>query len=359
VRAGVRRLHALQLDSVSTLVRAHYLPVFSRIGPYPTSVLDRMLNDTHEIVETQAHQASLAPVELEPLFRWRVEDGRTWWAASRQRLEIERPGYVEQIEQEVRDRGPLTISDLADPVRDRSAPSRARRKDGTEYAASSLLWSRGSNEGKLVLDGLVAEGRLARAGRRGFDRLYDLRERVIPADIDAQPAPPAAELGRRLVLLAAQALGVATVKDLADYFCTGVASATAAVKTLVQDGVLTPARVEGWSDPAFAIAGARQPRPVDARALLGPFDSLTWSRPRTNRLFNFEYSFEIYTPAAKRRYGYYVLPFLFGDTLAGRVDLKAQRKDGVLSVLASFVEPGHDPDEIAAAVDALIAGATR
>ncbi|HVE92820.1 MAG TPA: crosslink repair DNA glycosylase YcaQ family protein [Actinomycetota bacterium] len=337
VRRVVRRLHALQLDSVNVLVRSHYLPVFSRLGPYPMTDLDRLVNKTHELLELDAHQASFVPAELEPLFRWR----RRWsdWETSGPKLRRERPGYVEAIERHVADHGPIALSDLEDKG--------SREKPKTKYAESSLMWWRPS-DGKSVLDGLVSTGRFALAGRRGFARLYDLRERVIPPEVLAQPAPPAEDAIRTLVELAARALGVATVGDLAGYFFLKVGDTKKAARDLVEQGSLRAARVQGWKDPVYVHTSARAAPSLEARTLLSPFDSLTWSRDRTKRLFGFDFSFEIYVPAPERRYGYYVLPFLLRDRLVARVDLKSDRKRSTLLVQAAFGEAGTAPKEVAA-----------
>lgn len=351
VRAVARRLHALQIDTVNALVVAHYLPAFSRLGPYPFAALDRLTNERHELVETRVgHQASYVPVELTPLLRWRLEEpSREWRKAWRATVD---PGYAQAVEDQVVDGGPLTLRDLDDPRRrPKLAPHELtiRRRDGQPYAASSLAWGRPS-DGKTVLDGLVAEGRLALAGRRGTERMYDLVERVVPATVLSAPTPTAQDAQRELVRLSAAALGVATTPDLADYFGLKVGDVRVAVRDLVASGALEEVRIEGWKGPAFFAAGSRVPREVEGRALLGPFDSLTWSRDRVQRLFDFSFSFEIYVPEAKRRFGYYVLPFLLDEALVARVDLKADRGDGALRVLGAFVEPGAN---VAAVVPAL------
>jgi uncharacterized protein YcaQ len=260
-------------------------------------------------------------------------------------MEERRPGFLEAVERTVVERGPVSLKDLED--RGRRAKVKAdelhvRRRDGKPYAESSVLWWRPS-DGKDALDGLLMDGRLALAGRGpGFERLYDLTERVIPPDVLARPAPSPADATRALVRLASEALGVATPADLANYFGLKVNAVRAVARDLQDNGVLLPAHVEGWKGPAFLSPTAKMPSAIDARALLGPFDPLTWSRDRTRRLFGFDFSFEIYVPAAKRRFGYYVLPFLLGDALVARVDLKANRRRGVLQVPGAFAEPAGD-----------------
>jgi uncharacterized protein YcaQ len=351
VRATATRIHALQIDAVNVLVRAHYLPLYARLGAYRIDALDQLTNERHELIEHSAHQASYMPVELEPLLRWRRAEGRQEWR-SRWRSAVD-PSYAEAVEQEVAARGPLALGDLEDPRRrPKQTPTEVtiRRRDGQPYAESSLRWGRPS-DGKTVLDGLLHEGRLALAGRRGFDRLYDLTERVIPAEVRDRPTPTGEEARRELVLLAARALGVATIADLADYFQLKSADVRVAVRELVAAGSLEEARVDGWKGPAFVASGATAPRrAIEASALLGPFDSLTWSRDRTKRLFGFEFSFEIYVPEAKRRFGYYVLPFLLGDALVARVDLKADRPRSTLVVAGAYAEPGTDAEKVAPAL---------
>ena len=349
VRTMARRLHALQIDSVNVLVRAHYLPVYSRLGAYPLAVLDRLTNRTHELIELRrAHQASFVPVDMEPLFRWRNDDPHLEWRR-RWRAAVD-PAYVEAVEQEVTERGPIALSDLEDA---RRHPKRKpeelsiRRRDGKPYAESSLRWGRAS-DGKTVLDGLLHEGRLALAGRRGVERLYDLADRVLPEAVRAAPTPPPDDARRELVRRAAEALGVATIADLANYFELSSADTRRAVRELVDEGALEEARVETWKAPAFRTTGGRVPKQIDAAALLGPFDSLTWRRDRTKRLFGFDFSFEIYVPEPKRRYGYYVLPFLLGDRLVARVDLKADRARSTLMVAGAFSEPDLRTDHVAA-----------
>jgi uncharacterized protein YcaQ len=353
VRKVATTVGALQIDAVNVLIRAHYLPAYSRLGPYPTKALDRLTNVTHELLEVRdAHQASYIPVETEPLLRWRREgDRQQWRSAWRANLD---PAYIDAVEQQVAERGPLGLSDLEDARRrPKQAPHELtiRRKDGKPYAESSLLWGRPS-DGKTTLDGLLHEGRLALAGRRGPDRLYDLVERVIPDAVRNQPTPPPDDARRELVRLAARSLGVATLADLGSVFQLKVTETRAAVRDLVASGDLEAVAVEGWKDPAYLAPSTDRKAPAaaddDRRALLGPFDSLTWSRDRTSRLFDFDFSFEIYVPEAKRRYGYYVLPFLLGDRLVARADLKADRSRSTLVVAGAFAEPHADKRSVAA-----------
>jgi uncharacterized protein YcaQ len=328
----VADLGAVQLDAVNVLVRSHYLPLYSRLGPYPTELLDRAAYRRRSVFEYWGHAASFLPTRLHPAVRWRMRRYATGkdWTAVVERIERERPGYLARVEQEIADRGPLTYGDLSDP-----AP---RDRVPTKYAESSLLWYRWS-DGKTALEGLYSTGRLAVAGRRGFERLYDLTERVIPPEVLAVSTPEPEDAQRALVRHAAAALGVATTRDLADYFRLPVAMVRARARELVDSGELSLARVESWPGDAFLDPGVSA-GPVAARALLSPFDSLIWERERTARLFGFQHSFELYVPAAKRRYGYYVLPFLLGEALVARVDLKADQRSGTLLVQAAHAEPG-------------------
>jgi uncharacterized protein len=343
VRRVLADVGILQLDSVNVLSRAHYLPLFSRLGPYPREAIDRLASHgpgapgaaQRELFEYWAHEASLLPVTLQPLLRWRMArvDELAWGSIAR--VAHERPQLVEWVLGEVRERGPIRASELTAP----------RRRD------RSGMWS--WSEEKTALEHLFFAGRVCAAGRLNFERLYDLPERVLPAAVLDAPTPPEDEAQRQLLLIAAERLGVATEADLGDYFRLPRTESKARLAELVETGDLVPARVEGWAKPAFLPAGAPLPRRTPAaRALLSPFDSLIWFRDRAERLFDFHYRIEIYVPAAKRRHGYYVLPFLLGDRLVSRVDLKADRQAGVLRVQGAFLEPGENPVEVAAALAA-------
>ena len=316
------RVGVIQIDSVNVLARSHYLPPFSRLGPYRSGFLDELTHSRREVFEYWGHEASLVPVEMHPLFRWRMQREEPW--RSMRRLLTERPDYVESVFREVEERGPIGASELADPG---------------ERAGPWWGWA----AGKDALEWLYWTGRLAIGGRRNFERLYDLPERVIPRHVLNAPTPHQEEAHRELLRVAARALGVATVADLADYFRIGARDAAPRVEELVEEGDLVPVKVKGWKQPAFRWSAAGQPRRVDARTLLTPFDSLVWFRARTERLFGFRYRIEIYVPAPKRQFGYYVLPFLLGERLVGRIDLKADRKASALLVQAAHAEDGVDP----------------
>ncbi len=331
----VRRLGALQLDSVNVFMRAHYMPVFSRLGPYDRARLDRIAGHgegpiDRRLVEYWAHEASLIPVELHPLLRWRMADvDREAWG-SISRVARQQPELVAETLQLVVDQGPIRARDTG-AVRPAPRPGH--------------MWN--WHEGKVALEHLFFTGRLGAARRVNFERLYDTIERVLPREVLDRPTPGPADAQRELIRIAARAHGVATEPDLGDYFRLPRASSKARVAELVAAGELIEAEVEGWSAPAYVWPDARRPRRIHARALLSPFDSLIWFRQRTERLFGFRYRIEIYTPAAKRVHGYYVLPFLLGEELVARVDLKSDRTRGALLVRGAFAEAGVDRGHVA------------
>jgi uncharacterized protein YcaQ len=333
LRRTAERLAVVQIDSVNVLSRSHYLPAFSRLGPYPRPAFDALAGRRHELFEYWAHEASFLPVRLHPYLRWRMAAAQEHAWGSMVRIQEERPGYVAEILDRVRSEGPLKASDLAEPRPDRPG--------------SMWNW----HAGKVALEWLFYTGVITTRGRTaGFERVYDLAERVLPAAVLAAPTPEPEEAFRELVRTAARALGVATERDLRDYFRLKPAPARQALAELADAGELTPVEVPGWGAPAWLHPEARRPRRVRARALLSPFDSLVWERPRVERIFGFRYRLEIYTPAAQRVHGYYVLPFLLGDQLVARVDLKADRQAGVLRVQAAHAEDGADRPLVAAAL---------
>ena len=340
-------LGAVQIDAVNVLIRSHYLPFYSRLGSYDRDLLDDLCYRRHALFEYPGHAASFLPADLHPALRWRMAGyaAHKNWAAFRARVEGERPGYLAAVEAEIADRGPLAYTELADQGR------RDKQSVATTYAESSLLWYRWS-DGKSALEWLHLTGRLAIAGRRGFEPRYDLAERVIAPEVLAVPTPPAADGQRQLVLTAMRALGVAAVRDVADYFRMPVAVTRARLRELLDTGDIEQASVAGWPGEAYLYPAAASAAPVQARALLSPFDSLIWERERTRRLFGFEHVFELYVKPARRRYGYYVLPFLLGDRLVARVDLKADRAAGTLLVQAAHLEPGASPASVAPALAA-------
>jgi len=337
----IDRLSLHQIDSVNVLVRAHYLPAFSRLGPYDRSLIDRAAwggLKKRRVFEYWAHEASLLPLSLHPLLRWRMaraERGEAGWKGLRL-FAGERRAEAEGLLKRIRNEGPRAASDLE------------------EKRGRSGWWKWG--DAKQALEWLFWAGHITTATRRGsFERVYDLTERVIPAEILALPTPDENEAQRALVDRAAQALGVATAQDLRDYFRLGPAEARQAIASLLEDGVLEPVEVPGWAHLAYLHRDARRPRRLSAQALLAPFDPLVWERSRALRLFDFHYRIEIYTPADKRQHGYYVLPFLLGDRLVARLDLKADRQTGRLLVHAAHLEPQAPSDAMDAILDELAA----
>jgi uncharacterized protein len=332
----VESLGVLQLDSVNVFLRAHYMPVFSRLGPYDRARLDRIAGHgegpiDRRLIEYWAHEASLVPLELQPLLRWRMADvDREAWG-SISRIAREHPDLVAETLALVAEQGPVRARDTG-AVRPPPRPGH--------------MWN--WHEGKVALEHLFFTGRVAAARRVNFERLYDTAERVIPAEVRERATPSRADAQRELVRIAARALGVAAEPDLGDYFRLPRADSKARVAELAAAGELIEVEVGGWGAPAYLWPAARRPRRIDARAILSPFDSLVWFRPRAERLFGFRYRIEIYVPAPKRVYGYYVLPFLLGDTLVGRVDLKSDRQNGSLLVQAAFAEAGVDSAHVAA-----------
>ena len=337
----VDRLSLHQIDSVNVLVRAHYLPAFSRLGPYDRTLIDTAAwgsRKKRRLFEYWAHEASLLPLAMHPLLRWRMaraERGEVGWKGLRL-FAGERRAEAEALLNRIRNEGPGAASDF-DEKRGRSG---------------WWEWS----DAKQALEWLFWAGRITTATRRGsFERVYDLTERVIPAETLALPTPEEREAHRALVERAAQALGVATTQELRDYFRLGPHDARQAIDLLVEAGVLEPVEVPGWAHLAYLHRDARKPRRISARALLAPFDPLVWERSRTLRLFDFHYRIEIYTPAEKRQHGYYVLPFLLGDRLVARLDLKADRQGGRLLVHAVHLEPHAPADAIDAITQELAA----
>jgi uncharacterized protein YcaQ len=327
------RLGVLQIDSVNVLSRAHYLPAFSRLGPYPRAALDALSDQKHELFEYWAHEASFLPIRLHPFLRWRMAAAQQEAWGSMTRVQRERPEYVAALLERVRSEGPLRAGELQE-----ERPNRP---------GSMWNW----HAGKAALEYLFFTGQLTASRRTaGFERVYDVPERVLPAEILEVPTPSRPDAVRELVRTASRALGVATETDLRDYFRLTPADARAAIAELTEEGGLQPVEVAGWGRPAWLDPTARRPRWIRGRALLSPFDSLVWERPRVERIFGFRYRLEIYIPAEKRVHGYYVLPFLLDDRLVARVDLKADRKAGVLRVQAAHAEEGVDRAAVAVAL---------
>ncbi|TFF37166.1 winged helix-turn-helix domain-containing protein [Pseudomonas sp. RIT623] len=320
----LQRLGVVQIDSVNALVRSHYLPLFSRLGDYPADLLDQLAwgkRRQRRLFEYWGHEASLLPLELYPLMRWRMAHAADGKGIYRQLATFgrERREVIDRVLAAVRERGALGAGSLS---------------TREERAGPWWDWS----EEKHALEWLFAAGEVTVAGRRGFERLYDLPERVLPAEILDQAQPSEAEAHQGLLLHAAGALGVATEQDLRDYFRLSPLQSKAALAVLLEDGRLQACAVQGWKQPAYVAGVPRIPRRIEASALLSPFDSLVWARERTERLFDFRYRLEIDTPAHKRVYGYYVLPFLHDGRIAARLDLRAERTHGRLAVHAVHEE---------------------
>ncbi|MEU4241545.1 crosslink repair DNA glycosylase YcaQ family protein [Actinoplanes sp. NPDC026619] len=337
LRRVLRRLHLIQMDSVNVLQRAHFMPLYSRLGPYPAELLERAAyRKPRELFEFWGHEASLITTDLQPLFRWRMAKAADLAWGSMTRIGREQPELVAWVLDEVRDRGPITAAEI-----EHDAP---RRKDHWGWNWSVV---------KQALEWLFYSGQVTAAERTtSFARRYDLPERVLPAAVLDAPTPAYPDAIRALVELSARALGVAAEPELRDYFRLPVEGFKRAVAELVDDQVLTPVTVPGWKQPTYLHHQAKLPRWVRAATLISPFDPLIWMRQRTERLFDLNYRIEIYVPAPQRLYGYYVLPFLLGDQFVARVDLKADRKAGVLRIPAAWREPAADPAETAVALAA-------
>jgi len=327
-RRVVGHTGVVQIDSVNVLARAHYMPFFSRIGAYDQTALDRWLWGSREMFEYWGHEASLLPIETRPLFVHRMNGAAVWRAV--ERLAEERPGLIEHVYEQVKQRGPITVADL---------DAQERRSDA--------WW--GWRSEKVALEWLFLKGRLTSAGRPSFSRLYEIPERVHP-DVLEEPEVDTDTARKELLTRASRSLGVSTLADLADYYRLRVPVARPLVEELADAGTLERVEVEGWKGGAYLAPDAVLPRRHRGAALLSPFDPLIWFRPRVERLFGFEYRIEIYVPEKDRVYGYYVLPFLLDGELVGRVDLKADRQNQMLIVKAAHREDDQDEARVAVAM---------
>jgi uncharacterized protein len=338
LRRIISRIQVLQLDSVSVAVRAHYAPLFSRLGPYDRDILDRSAwshsaRSPRLLVEYWAHEAALMAVDDWPLLRWRMREythGR--WGTQ---IVKKNPKLADDIVAAVTELGPSTAGQIEAHL---GAAQRGRK--GPWWDRSDTKW---------VTEALFAAGVLTTATRVGFARHYDLTERVLPPEVVAREVDDD-EAVRELTLRAATALGVATEADIRDYFRLGAKMVKPAIAELVDAGEIERVEVENWSAPAYLRSGQIIPRRDRGTALLCPFDPLVFFRPRVERLFDFHYRIEIYTPAPKRQYGYYVWPFLLDGRLVGRVDLKAERTRDALNVVGAFAESGQEPSRVAEAL---------
>jgi uncharacterized protein YcaQ len=343
LRRVLARTQLLQIDSVNVFARAHLMPAYARLGPWPVDLLDTMAFRKRELFEYWGHEASYLPMELHPLLRWRMaraealEEG---WGGVLRAFK-ERPEFVGSLLHRVRDEGPCGAGALRD----------APRGKGTWW---------GWDDVKRGLEYLFWSGRVTTSRRTsGFERLYDVTERVIPAAVLSLPTPSREDAQRELVRRAAVAHGVATEKDLRDYFRLRPEEGRAALASLLEEGALLPVQVEGWRHPAYLHVDAKLPRWVRKQALLSPFDPLVWERSRTERLWGVDYRIEIYVPAPKRVYGYYSLLFLQEEAIRARVDLKADRKSGVLRVMSAWREPEALPGSTAAGLAEELSTAAR
>jgi uncharacterized protein YcaQ len=328
LRRVLDRIGLIQIDSVNVLVRSQELPLFARLGPHPRTLIPDA-TASRELFEYWVHEASHVPTAHHHLHRWKMEHAqRHMWRAIRT-LGERRPGFVEEVFERVRDGGPVASGDLG--PRDRPKGS---------------WWD--WDDSKMALEWLFWCGRLGATRRNGdFARVYDLPDRLIPAAVLSRATPPESEARKELLAMAARHLGIATFGDLADYHRQKLTPCRPLLRELVEEGRIVPVAVEGWREPGYLDPAAREPRSIAARALLSPFDPIVWNRDRAERLFGFRYRIEIYTPAPKRQYGYYVLPFLLGDQLVGRVDLKADRARSALVAHGAYTEPGVPAEAIA------------
>lgn len=321
----------LQLDYVNVLVPAHYLVVWSRLGAYDREQFDHYIHNSGQFTEQWAHEACIVPVAAWPLLEFRRA---TWkpWSSSPLRHLNDAESYLQTVLEQVREQGAVCANDLP-PV-----PAPRKPKAG-DWRRSIPRWALEHHFGK---------GRLTvRARKSNFQRIYDLPERVIP-DVHLNTRLDTHKSQRALLRMAAQACGVANLQDLADYFRMSPRDAAPRIAELVEEGELSPVQVEGWDSPAWLARDARVPRAIRGASLLSPFDPVVWCRPRAERIFDFHYRIEIYVPAARRKWGYYVLPFRVGDDIVARVDLKADRKERLLRVQDAHLEAGCDAADVAA-----------
>jgi len=338
----IDRVGIVQIDSVNVLTRSQYLPFFSRLGPYDTALLDRARDRSpRRLVEYWAHEASLIPPSTWPLLGFRMRRALSDSWGGMRRVARDHPALVQAVLAEVTARGPITSREV----------ERALEHD---LPRDTSDWGWNWSLVKAALEHLFWAGQISSAGRTAqFERRYASLERVLPRAVAAQAVTPEArprdeDAFRELMLIAARAHGVGSEQCLRDYFRLKPEQARPALAALVAAGEVRPVEVAGWKRPAYLHREARRPRRVHAEALLSPFDSLIWQRDRTRALYGFDYRLEIYVPAPQRVHGYYVLPFLFGDTLVARVDLKADRAAGVLRLHATHWEPGAPAEAVPA-----------
>ena len=339
LRRAMARMRVVQLDSIPIVARTQYLPFHSRLGPYDMALLDRVAYRDDEWFELWAHEASIMPVDVEPLFRWmtdRARSGHTW--KSLHQVSVREPAYVEAVLAEVRERGAVTGGELSDP--------RPLPKDGSGWWNRSL--------GVLALDWLYRVGELGVRRRGNFEKVFSPIEDIVPKEILDQPTPAPDDAVRELTKRSVQALGVGTAKGVADYFRLPIKMVRPALDELVESGAIDVAEVESWNKPAFVDPKAVVPRRITGATVLSPFDPVVWNRDRAELIWGFEYRIEIYVPAGKRRWGYYVLPVMVDGDLVARLDVKTDRDASVLRIKAAYAEPGHATPAVAARVRSAI-----
>jgi uncharacterized protein len=333
LRRTVDQLGVLQIDAVNAVARSHHLVLRARMGAHDEKVLERSYA-AGDLLEYWAHEASFIPIADQPLYRWRMaraEDGEVWSGIAK--FARDKAPYVQRVIDEITERGALAAGDIS---------------EGHERRGQWWGWG----DSKLALEWLFWIGRVTVSRRQGFTRLYDLTERVVPDEILSAATPSETDAHKELLVRAAGHLGVGAANDLADYHRLPKRAAKARIAELVEDGRLEKVNVEGWNEPGFTQPGVSIPRRSSRSVLLSPFDPIVWCRPRAERLHEFKYRLEIYTPEPKRRYGYYVLPFLHDSDLVGRLDVRADRKASVLRVPGAYAELGPHHPELGSTPDA-------
>ena len=323
-------MKVVQLDAVPIVVRTQYLPFFSRLGNYKMSLYEEIAYKQDKWFELWAHEASIAPVKSEPFFRFlkdRAKRGDTWKGLYK--VATEEPAYVKAVLEEVKQRGPLEAKHLNDP----------------RYLKQSGWGSR--SVGQLALNWLYRIGEVGIRRGNNFEKKYDLISNIVPSEILSLPSPTEEESLKKLYIWATSAMGVASARDIQDYFRTRSSNTSTLLKELVEEGLLMKVAVEGWGLESFAISGFDIPKRISPTCVLSPFDPITWNRERLRRIFDFNYKLEIYKPKSKREFGYYVMPFMHNGQIVARVDLANRRQTGVLEVLGAFCEPLYDRGTIA------------
>ena len=322
-------MKVVQLDAVPIVVRTQYLPFFSRLGNYDMSLYEEIAYKEDQWFELWAHEASIAPVKNEPFFRFikeRAKRGDTWKGLYK--VAKEEPEYVKTVLKEVEQRGPLEAKHLNDP----------------RYINQSGWGSR--SVGQLALNWLYRIGEVGIRRGRNFEKKYDLITNIVPSKVLSRPSPTEEESLKELYLWAASAMGVASARDIQDYFRTRSANTPTLLAELVEEGLLRKVAVEGWGLESFAPSNFGTVKQISPTCVLSPFDPITWNRERLRRIFNFDYKLEIYKPKSKREFGYYVMPFMHNGQIVARVDLANRRQTGVLEILGAFCEPSFDREAI-------------